>query len=66
MKTYTTRQGDMWDQIALRVYGKEKYLSFLLKANPRYTEVYIFDAGTVLNCPDLPQEETETAPAWRK
>ena len=51
MKTYTTRQGDMWDIIALRVYGKEKYLSFLLKANPRYINVYIFDAGTVLNCP---------------
>lgn len=26
--TYTTKQGDMWDMIAYKVYGSEEYTSF--------------------------------------
>ena len=29
MKTYTTVQGDMWDSIALRELGSEKYTNLL-------------------------------------
>ena len=33
METYTTIQGDMWDSIAYRLYGNEKYVGDLMKAN---------------------------------
>ena len=27
-KTYTTKQGDTWDNIALQVYGEERHADF--------------------------------------
>ena len=33
MKTYTTIQGDMWDSIAYKLYGDEKYMCQLMKSN---------------------------------
>lgn len=40
-KTYTTVQGDMWDSIAYKVYGKEYGMDALLKANEPYRDVAI-------------------------
>ena len=34
MNIYTTIQGDMWDSIAKKVYGTEKAMDILMKANP--------------------------------
>ena len=31
--TYTTKQGQTWDEIALEVYGDEKYADFLMQNN---------------------------------
>ena len=38
-RMYTTVQGDMWDYIAWKFYGDEKYISLLFSGNPdqRYT-----------------------------
>lgn len=68
MQTYTTAEGDAWDMIAYKVYGKEKYTGLLLYANPAYVGTFIFDAGTVLNVPELTDEEAAAAeiPAWRR
>lgn len=65
--TYVTKQGDMWDFVAWRVYGSESYVTVLYRANPQYMDVYVFDAGVILECPELTVEETteESIPEWR-
>lgn len=64
MKTYITIQGDMWDSIAYRLYGSEKYVGILMQANVELLDIFIFGAGTVLTIPELDVEETEM-PSWR-
>lgn len=63
--TYITKQGDMWDYIAYKVYGSEKYTGFLMQNNLKYLDIFVFSSGTVLNVPDLPEEVEETKPSWR-
>ena len=41
--TYTTKQGDMWDYIAWRVYGDESLVYLLYRENPKYLDTFIFD-----------------------
>ncbi len=64
--TYTTIQGDCWDMIAFKVYGKESYMSKLLEANKQYRETYIFPAGVVIIVPEIKEETVSTAPPWRR
>lgn len=64
--TYTTQQGDTWDMVAFRVYGSEKYTGFLMQANFRHLDTFVFDAGVVLQTPALPEDaEERAAPFWR-
>ena len=66
--TYTTRRGDTWDLIAYQVYGSEQYAGFLMQHNFPLLDILIFDAGTVLNTPALPetaQSSGNVLPAWR-
>lgn len=65
--SYTTKQGDMWDYIAWLVYGDEAYVSVLYRANPRYLDVYLFDDGCEIYCPEVTTEaeEDENIPEWR-
>lgn len=63
---YTTIQGDTWDIIALKVYGNEKYMSQLLKANPRYTDIIVFSAGVEIVCPDIEEDTMEHLPPWKR
>lgn len=63
--TYITIQGETWDEIALKVYGGEKYASFLMKNNYPLLNILVFSAGTRLNTPDLPEEEKGELPPWR-
>ena len=58
-KTYTTIQGDMWDLIAYKVYGKEAYISKLLEANEDLKDMAIFPAGVTIICPE-PDLETSS------
>ena len=65
-KTYTTKQGDAWDAIAFRVYGDVKYAGFLMQANFPRLDTFVFDAGVVLQTPDLPEDDDlANAPIWR-
>ena len=66
MGTYTTIQGDVWDLIAYKLYGDEKYMKNLIEANWQYIDVVVFSSGTVLNVPDIPEEEIEGVPFWRE
>lgn len=63
---YTTKQGDMWDYIAYLVYGDEYMMNVLLRANPEYGDVYLFEAGAKIWCPEIDSESDEEAIAdWR-
>ena len=55
MGTYTTIQGDVWDLIAWKLYGDEKYMKNLIEANWDYIDTVVFSSGTVLNVPDIPE-----------
>ena len=67
MTSYTTIQGDMWDLIAYKVYGNERYINLLLEANQKHRNTAIFSAGVVLTCPDVPADSLpEFLPQWRR
>ena len=66
MKTYTTKSGDMWDNIAKEQMGNEKYMSLLVAANENYSETIIFSAGVILNIPDIKEEILQYVPPWRQ
>jgi len=65
--TYRTKQGDMWDYIAWAVYGDESYVFVLYRANPQYLDVYLFEDGIDIYCPEITAEaeEDEDIPEWR-
>ncbi|MBR3767524.1 MAG: tail protein X [Clostridia bacterium] len=65
-KTYTTVQGDMWDNIAFTQLGSSEYLDVLINSNRKYREYYIFPAGIVLTLPDVPASVSSTAPPWKR
>lgn len=65
-KTYTTIQGDMWDLIAYKVYGHERYMSTLLEANPMLRETAIFPAGIKVRCPDIGLSSGGITPPWKR
>ena len=63
--TYTTKQGDTWDNIALQVYGRESYADYLMQNNYALLDILIFSAGTILNTPEFLEGEDEGLPEWR-
>lgn len=52
MKTYTTRQGDMWDVIALRTLGNTSLTGKLYAVNGHLLDYFIFPSGVEVNIPD--------------
>jgi len=56
-KTYTTQQGDAWDAIAHKVYGSETYTGWLMQNNLPLLDIFVFEAGTVLQTPDPPGDD---------
>lgn len=67
--TYITRQGDMWDLIAARVYpeeGGEKLMTLLIDANPEHREVTIFPGGVTLTVPEAEVQAAPLLPPWKR
>ncbi len=64
--TYTTISGDIWDKIALKEMGGERYTSNLMEANPKYIDTVIFSAGTVLTIPDIETPIPKTLAPWKR
>lgn len=64
-RIYTTVQGDMWDSIAFKFYGDEKYISLLLQNNPELLDIFVFSAGTKVYIPEAPEEDEDDVPEWR-
>lgn len=65
-ETYTTIQGETWDEVALKVYGDEVHADWVMKNNFEHLETLVFSAGTVLKTPPLPEETPNTLPPWRR
>lgn len=66
MKQYITQAGDQWDMIAKKVYGNELKADILMQHNPEYLDVYEFDAGVILRCPEIEQAASQELPPWRR
>ena len=67
MSTYTTKQGDMWDTIALSQYDSLDAMSALMYANTQYIGTYIFPSGIVLNIPEIDEDNkilSSDLPPW--
>ncbi|MCI5996098.1 MAG: tail protein X [Blautia sp.] len=65
--TYTTKDGDSFDLIALKYYNEEKHATRLIEANPDYADVIIFNGGVNLIIPVISDvEKIETVPPWRR
>ena len=64
---YTTKEGDMFDMIALNFYNEEKMATTIIEANPDYSDVIIFDADVELIIPIVEDVDgIETTPPWRR
>lgn len=65
-QTYITKQGDAWDKIAFEVYGDEKYTGWLMQNNFHLLDIFVFDAGVVIQTPEPPENSTASnVPIWR-
>lgn len=62
--TYTTSQGQTWDEIALEVYGDEVYAGYLMENNFEQLDILIFSSGTILYTPELEEEYESETPPW--
>ena len=63
---YRTVQGDAWDSIAYKLWGKEHLMHILMAANPSHIDVLVFPAGVELSVPALPTVTTtvKDLPPW--
>lgn len=67
MRTYTTVQGDTWDQIALKVYGDELLVAPIMACNGVYLRVWRFSQGIVLDVPEVENTgNVRDLPVWRR
>lgn len=63
---YRTIQGDMWDGIAVKVYGDESYMKELLKANQEYSDYYILPANLTIVLPTIDTQQPSILPPWKQ
>lgn len=67
---WTTKEGDMWDLIAWKVYGDELRADLLMSApeNAEFLTTTIFLDGVKIWCPYFDAEDSdveEELPPWR-
>ncbi|MFQ8778355.1 MAG: hypothetical protein ACLR78_14160 [Roseburia sp.] len=41
MQTYTTQQGQTWDQISKEVYGSELHIGELMESNQKLIDIFV-------------------------
>ena len=65
--TYTTNQGDTWDSIAYKQYGKGAMMTTLMIANQSLNDTVIFEAGVTLVIPEITETDISTTlPIWKR
>jgi len=62
--TYKTQSNDTWDLIAYKLFGDERYMEHLIKANVQLAGILRFDSGTEITVPDIPVETSSNLPFW--
>jgi hypothetical protein len=68
-KQYLVPQGFVWDQISYIVYGDEKFIDTLLKANPALRRIVRFEAPTLIIIPEKPavlSDSVTKLPPWKR
>jgi phage tail protein X len=66
-RTYTTSQGDAWDEVSKWAYGSELYMHEIMAANPEYRDYVTFPGGIVLTVPDVDVRQFPTVtPPWKR
>jgi phage tail protein X len=68
-KEYLAPQGAVWDQISYAVYGDERFMDTLLKANPALRRIVRFEAPTLIIIPDkpvVPPSSVTQLPPWKQ
>lgn len=64
---YITRHGDTFDELALQVYNDEKMASYIIKENPDYADVLIFEEEVELIIPIFDGvQSSQTLAPWRR
>ena len=66
MTTYTTVQGDMFDLIAKKTLGDEKFAPQIMTENPDFLGVQVFDGGRTLIIPDVDETTRTNLPPWKE
>ena len=65
--TYTTKEGDTFDLLALQYYNEEKLAHYIIAANPDYSDVVVFESNITLAIPVIEEPENlETKAPWRR
>ena len=65
--TYTTKEGDTFDLLALRYSDEEKLAHHIIAQNPDHADVIVFESGIKLMIPVIDEPElTETNAPWRR
>lgn len=64
---YITEAGDTFDSLAFQFYYDEMQASEIIKANPDYCDVLIFEDAVKLKIPVFDNVTTpDTLPPWRR
>ena len=69
VKVYRTINGDTWDLIAYKIYGKEEYFHKLIRANLNLINISIFDSNVPIICPEFIEPEIKDLsklPPWKR
>ena len=67
MMTYLCSAKETFDEIALRLYGDEKYAGVLLEANPLLAHKIMMDGGETMRAPEIAKDTTlATLPPWKR
>ncbi len=69
IKTIKTVAGDLWDSVSDRAYGDCMYAGLIMEANTTHLHTYRFNAGVVLDIPDLPEPasiDENKLPPWKR
>jgi phage tail protein X len=69
VKEYLAPQGAVWDQISYIVYGDERFIDTLLKANPSLRRIVRFEVPTLVIIPDkpvVPSNSVTQLPPWKQ
>ena len=66
MMIYTASAKETFDEIALHVYGDEKYAYLLLQKNPTLVDRIMMQGGETILAPDMPEDAASELPPWKR